>query len=131
MPLARLIIGEHLRSHPAVTAHVGARSAVSLSSTLPAIRYALVYSQTPGPEEWRAHVQVECWADVGQDETCDRTARAVVASLPDIPGESSSGYVVGTEVTNVFTAADPDTDQPRVIVLVTLLLYATDLLETP
>jgi hypothetical protein len=118
------ILGEHLRSHALVTARVGTRSSESLSTTLPAIRYAIVATPKRGPEEWEPTGQVECWAATSAD--AERTARAVVASMADLPGQRSTGYVAAAEATNVFPSEDPETHRPRVIVLVSLLVYGTD-----
>lgn len=124
MPRPVAILGNHLRSAAEVTAIVAQRTSVKLATTLPAIRLALVSNAKRGPEEWDALVQVECWA--AKDETCDDIAVAVEHSLPALAGQRTSGYVVAADVRNVISSPDPETDGPRLIVTVELLIYATD-----
>jgi hypothetical protein len=121
-----LILGEHLRGSALVTARVGARSGERLSQTLPAIRYAVTATPWRGPEEWEPTAQIECWAPDDGDEVAWDTARAVVASIADLPGQRSTGMVAAAEATNVFSSPDPETHRPRVIVLVNLLVFGTD-----
>lgn len=129
MPDPGLIVGTHLRAHPRVTALVDQRSSLRLATTMPAIRYAVTSNPKRGPEEWAPTVQVECWAV--KDEQAWEIATAVASSLPDLPGVRATGQVVQADVTNVFTSPDPDTQRPRVIVLVSVLLFALDPVEFP
>lgn len=128
LPDVDRIIGEHLRSNALVTALVGTRSSEVLSTTLPAIRYAVTATPKRGPEEWAPTAQVECWAVT--DAAARRIARAVVAAVASLPGARTTGHVAAAEATNAFSSPDPDTKRPRVIVLVDLLVYATDALES-
>jgi hypothetical protein len=123
------ILGQHLRSSTLVTALVGQRSSLILSTTLPAIRYAVAANPKTGPDEWAPSAQIECWAN--DDAAASDLARAAAASINDLPGARSTGLVAEAEVTNIFSSPDPDTHRPRVIVLVALLVYATDEVETP
>jgi len=131
MPDPSLIVGAHLRTHPLVKRRVGTRSSESLNATLPAIRYSCTTNRRTGPEEWRARMQVECWADLKGEKAAMDTARDVVASLEDLPGARATAEVISADVTNSFPAPDPDTKRPRQIVLVDLLLYALDPVEAP
>jgi hypothetical protein len=79
-----------------------------------------------GPEEWEPTAQVECWADVDDEQAAWDTARAVVASIAGLPGQRTTGLVAAAEATNVFSSPDPETHRPRVIVLVNLLVFGTD-----
>lgn len=128
MPDPNVIIGEHLRSHARVTALVGTRSSTKLATTMPAIRYTVTSNPKRGPEEWEPSLQVECWGT--SEQGAEQLARAVEASLTDLPGARRTGEVAAAEATNAFPSPDPETDRPRVIVLVTLLLFALDPVES-
>lgn len=129
MPHPGLITGQHLRTHPRVIARVGTRSSTSLATTLPAIRYTTTSCPHTGVEEWSPTVQVECWAN--DEATAWAVAGAVVASVADLPGTRATGEVVAAEATTAFDSPDPATSRPRVIVLLSMTVYALDPVESP
>jgi hypothetical protein len=121
--------GELLRvfllGQPAVTAIVGDRISVALSSGEPSIRYAMVAGNPDGYAVASPLMQVECWGRAGTDDgTSSLLARTVVAVVPGMYGDFVGGRVAGGAAENWFPSRDPVTERAREIVHVRLLDHA-------
>jgi hypothetical protein len=130
VPDAEHIFGAFLRSHSAVTALVGQRSAEALSGTYPAIRYSLLPGDGDDTERGdRPELQFECYAD--DRPTARLIARTVRAALPDIAGTTPipGAFVVGATLTlSPFYSADPSTGRARYLGQAQLITYAVEAL---
>lgn len=127
-PDAEHVFGAFLRSHQAITALVGQRSAEALAGTYPAIRYSLLPGDGDDTERGdRPELQVECYAD--DRPTARRIARTVRAALPDLEGTEPipGAYVVSATVSlPPFYSADPPTGRARYLLQVQLITYAVE-----
>lgn len=125
------IIGRFLRNHSAVTALVGTRSSLKLTSSLPAIRYSLVAGQPRQTWEYLPQFQVETWTTVDGEELAEEIALTVRAAWPDIVGRHGDALIAGYDVTvEPFQSNDPTTNRARFIQQVQLFAM-TDPQETP
>jgi hypothetical protein len=125
--------GELLRvfllGQPAVTAIVGDRISVALSSGEPSIRYRLVTGSDGMPEEDHPQLQVEAWGRSGEpdDGIASLLLRTVRATLPDFRGQFGDAWVANAYVTVApYRADDPETGRPRLIVQIRMLTYALE-----
>lgn len=128
LPSAEALVVAFLRAQPAVMAIVGNRISTRIpdAPTWPLIRVRRVGGTPQATWEDAPRVQIECWADVGQDVAADDLSRAVISVLVDAGYRvGGAGYLaVAVPVLGPLPLYDPDTDRPRYIVDVSCLTYA-------
>lgn len=111
-----------LRTLPTVTARTGARISTDYLPGTASIRVALVGGPDAQQETWRAHVQAECWA-VDQI-TAGQLADAVRTAWPSVRGavDATTWCAGGWVESNPVWMPDPDSDRPRYMLVLGLLL---------
>jgi hypothetical protein len=116
------VLRAFLSGQSAVTNVVSDRIGLNLTSTSPAIRYALVTGDNYGGGAVMVTWQVECWGwgdNAPDDGTCHALALTVMSLAPAMAGQINGATVSGAWASVPRSADDPLTGRPRDVVEIT------------
>lgn len=134
LPIPEQLLGDFLRTHPALVEWFSTRPAdpvtgvlprasTKLSGTYPALRISRVGGVQLQSWQDFPELQIDCWAD--EQVEAAELVRLVVAVMADINGEHPTGWVRGFDWTlGPLWAPSEDGRLARYIVSVRPMLYA-------
>jgi hypothetical protein len=126
-PDAEALIVDWLRRDALISTRVAGRVYTSIpdTPTHPLIRVARVGGAPTGPQEDQPVIQVDCWADKGEQDQANDVAAAVVAAIAGFDGQQPTGEWVRAPhvLSGPFWSQDQTTAQARYVVQVGCWTY--------
>lgn len=104
-----------LKANSAITAITGTRISTDYIAGAASLRITLIGGTQAEQENWRALLQIECWAT--DQIVAGQLATAVREQWPSFRGPAGTGtQCIGAWLeTNPYWMPDPDSDRPRYI----------------
>lgn len=110
-----------LKANSAVNTATGGRISTDYLPGAASIRISVVGGSQAEQENWRAALQIECWAE--DQIVAGQLAATVREAWPQLRGAVSGTRVIGCWLeSNPAYVPDPDSDRPRYLLTVGLWL---------